>query len=212
MREFLLGAADESSGGAVERSRWRPDRILPRRALNLIATAAGSGGVALVLMNLFFGPSPTATADEYATTTALASPWPSSWTGSTLAPAPAVAPEATGIGTAQVPATTGSAPASIPQLTATDTRTYAISLPELHGLAEDVPPGTLLELWVLWSDGPTDEARLQRLIRSATLEKIAPGILEGAPPVAILRVAAKDVPDLIWGDQYGTLSAVVRSS
>ncbi len=213
MNDFLLGAADESSGGAVERSRWRPDRILSRRALNLIVTAAGSAGVALVLMNLFFGPGPTATADEspYSPSEAFVSPVPSGWAATQPVP-PASGTSIAPIAVASTSTSAAASPqtSSEPGPATRDERTYAVSFAELQGLPEDAPPGTSLELWVMWSDAATDQPKLQRLIKSVTLEKIAPAIVEGAPPVAILRVAAQDVPDLIWGDQYGTLSAVMR--
>lgn len=66
-----------------------------------------------------------------------------------------------------------------------------------------------MELWVVWDQPITKGPKMQRLIPLVSLERIAPPVVEGASPVALLQVPPRDVPDLLWGDRYGTLSVVL---
>jgi hypothetical protein len=88
-------------------------------------------------------------------------------------------------------------------------RSYAIALPDLKGLPPDALPSTQMDVWVAWEPPVTRGPRIQRLIRSVVLERIAPPAIEGGPPVALLSVATSDISDLLWGDRYGALSVVL---
>lgn len=159
---------------------------------NLLATAAASAGIVLIGLSLFFGsPSP----DERSAVTAPAAQaegFPQPW--ASVSPVAATEPQAT------------SSPSQAPPR---DLRTYAIQLTELAGLPADASPGTRMELWVAWDPALTKGPRIERLLRSVTLQKIAPPAIEGNPPVALLAVIPRDVEKLLWGDRYGSLSAVL---
>ena len=88
---------------------------------------------------------------------------------------------------------------------------YAISLAELSGLPRDARPGTVVDLWVTWDPPLTKRPKVQPLIRGAIVEKMAPAVVPGSLPDAILSVPERQVPRLIYGDRYGSLSATVRS-
>ena len=85
---------------------------------------------------------------------------------------------------------------------------YAIGLHELKGLAPNAAPGTQLELWVSWEPPLVDEPRVQRLLRRVVLDKIIAPLTDG-PLVALLLVPPHDVRPLLYGHQYGKLSALV---
>ncbi len=91
----------------------------------------------------------------------------------------------------------------------TDVRTYALSVSELRGLPPNAAPGTQLELWVAWDPPLTKEPRFQLLVRRVILEKIVPGVTAEAPATALLRITKSQVPDLLYGDRYGSLSVTV---
>jgi len=88
-------------------------------------------------------------------------------------------------------------------------RAYAMAVPELKGLPGGAAPGTRLELWVAWDPPVTDEPRVQRLIADVILAEIIPPVVPEAPATAILTVPTSDVPDLLYGDRYGALSATI---
>ena len=88
-------------------------------------------------------------------------------------------------------------------------RGYALAVPELKGLPGGAAPGTRLELWVAWDPPVTKEPRVQRLLKDVILDEIIPPIVPEAPATAILSVPAKSVPDLLYGDRYGALSATM---
>jgi hypothetical protein len=92
-----------------------------------------------------------------------------------------------------------------------DRRGYALAVPELNGLSEDAAPGTRLELWVAWDPPVTKESRVQRLLADVILEEIIAPVLPEAPATAVLSVPEKRVPDLLWGDRYGSLSVTMLS-
>lgn len=87
--------------------------------------------------------------------------------------------------------------------------TYAISVFDLAGLPPDAKPGTTLELWVAWDPPVTKSAQVQRLLRNVVLERIIPGPVMEAPSMALLSVLPRQVPDLLYGDRYGSLSVTV---
>lgn len=120
-------------------------------------------------------------------------------------------------GRADVPARAGRvsppAPAvGLPVPTNPDLRSYAISAPKVAGLSVDTPPGTKMELWVAWEPPVTKEPRVQRLVDEVVLEKIVPPSVPEAPPTAVLLIASKSVDEVIYGDIWGRLSAVVLPS
>ncbi|MGH2756822.1 MAG: hypothetical protein ACRDI3_03445 [Actinomycetota bacterium] len=188
MKDSWLGATEDGSGSAARGPLgWRPDR----KTVNLLGTAAGSAGLVLIALSVFFGS--TSSADPQA-----------SWDE------PA---DASIVAEAQVsPVPSYAAPAQVmppSSITHTSRRSYAIALPELKGLPPDASPGTEMELWVAWEPPVTQRPRIQRLLRAVVLEKIAPPAIEGGPSVALLSIAASDVSDLMWGHRYGALSVVL---
>ena len=91
----------------------------------------------------------------------------------------------------------------------TDARTYALTVSELRGLPPNASPGTELELWVAWDPPVTKEPRFQLLVRRVILEKIVPGVTAEAPATALLRIKKSEVPDVLYGDRYGSFSVAV---
>ncbi|HVF53002.1 MAG TPA: hypothetical protein VNC78_05270 [Actinomycetota bacterium] len=87
--------------------------------------------------------------------------------------------------------------------------TYAISVLDLAGLPPDARPGTIIELWVAWDPPVTKSAQVQRLLKNVVLERIIPGPVVEAPSMALLSVLPRQVPDLLYGDRYGSLSVTV---
>jgi hypothetical protein len=90
-----------------------------------------------------------------------------------------------------------------------DLRSYAVALPELQGLSPDAKPGSAVELWVTWDTPGGRKPRLEPLIERAVLERIVPPLTPGAPDTALLKVPSTDIPDLLFADRYGLLSATV---
>jgi hypothetical protein len=90
-----------------------------------------------------------------------------------------------------------------------DLRSYAVALPELQGLAPDTKAGAAIELWVMWTPHAGRKARLEPLIERAVLERIIPPLTPGAPDTALLRVPARDIPELLYADRFGLLSATL---
>ena len=90
-------------------------------------------------------------------------------------------------------------------------RTYAIGLHELVGLSPDAVPGTEFELWVTWEPPVTRSARIQLLVKDARLERLVPPVVPEGPTTALLSLPTRDVPDLLYGDRFGHLSAVTES-
>ena len=91
----------------------------------------------------------------------------------------------------------------------TQWRSYALSEAEITGLPPDSAPGTPLELWVTWEPPITKRVKLQRLMRDVVLERIIAGVTPEAPSTILLSVKADAVPDLLWADRFGVLSAIV---
>lgn len=90
--------------------------------------------------------------------------------------------------------------------------TYAIDVNEVAGLAPNVPPGTIVDIWVTWDRTVTKTPALQRLVRGAFVEEIAPPVTPNGQFVAILSVDKRKVENLLWGDRYGALSATIMPS
>lgn len=90
-----------------------------------------------------------------------------------------------------------------------DLRSYALALPELDGLPPDLQPGDRLQLWVAWEPPVTRTSQVQLLVKGATFDRIVSSVVPGEPPTVLLLVSPKDIPDLLYGDRWGALSAVV---
>lgn len=88
-------------------------------------------------------------------------------------------------------------------------RAYAVALPELKGLPPEAIPGTRLELWVAWDPPVTKQPRVQKLIEDVILAEMIPPVVPEAPATAVLSVPTKTLPDLLYGDRYGALSATI---
>ncbi|MDP9227335.1 MAG: hypothetical protein M3P18_26510 [Actinomycetota bacterium] len=88
-------------------------------------------------------------------------------------------------------------------------RSYAIALSRLAGLPPDATSGTRLQLWVAWEPPITHKPRIQRLVTGVELDHIVPPVTPDGSAVALLEVPADQVPSLLYGDRYGSLSAVV---
>lgn len=86
---------------------------------------------------------------------------------------------------------------------------YAIATAELQGLPPDLPPGSIVDLWVTWQPPVTKQAKVGPLLAGIRLEKIAAPLLPDGPHAAILAVPAERISDLIWGDRFGALTVVV---
>jgi hypothetical protein len=118
-------------------------------------------------------------------------------------------------------------PAPLPSLTAAEVPTpmitpaspssgeaarfeYAIALVELDGLAPDVDPGTLFDLWVTWEPPLVDQPDVRPLLRAVVLERVIPPVVPEGPTVAVLGIprTKSAVRALVYGDQYGKLSVV----
>jgi hypothetical protein len=197
MKDSWLGATQDGPGSAAHHpSGWRPDRILNRKVINLLGTAAGSAGVVLIALSVFLG-SPSA-----------AEPEPS-WDEMVIDQQSRAAPTDP-VASITPPAVSPTPVLSTPVAqTSTPMRTYAIALPELRGLPPNAAPGTQLDVWVTLDPPLTKGPRIQKLLKGVLLQEIAPPAVEGAPPVALLSVTTKHVVDLLWGDRYGDLSVVL---
>lgn len=90
-----------------------------------------------------------------------------------------------------------------------DLRSYAVVLPELQGLPPDTKPGAAIELWVTWNTHSGRKPRLEPLIERAVLERIVPPLTPGAPDTVLLEVPARDIPELLYADRFGLLSATL---
>lgn len=110
---------------------------------------------------------------------------------------------------APVPVAIPTVPGAVAPSPVTDRREYALGMHELGGLPNDAAPGTRMELWVTWDPPITKVPELRRLIRDVVVADIVPPLTPDGPTAVIVSVPTDRVPDLIWGDQYGTLSVVL---
>jgi len=125
-------------------------------------------------------------------------------------PIPAPAGRAGDLGPSPPPST--AAPSLTIPTTTAGLVSYAIPTTELQGLPPDLAYGTRLDLWVAWQPPITKRTELQPLLRGVLLEKIVPPLLPDGPHSAILKVDPDEISDLIWGDRFGALSAVVPAA
>ena len=91
-------------------------------------------------------------------------------------------------------------------------RSYALEITALDGLPPDASPGTPLEIWVTWEPPVTKEIRVQRLIPEAHVQKIIPNVVPEGPATALLRIPKHAISDMLYGDRFGRLSAIVLPS
>lgn len=89
-------------------------------------------------------------------------------------------------------------------------RTYAVAVPSLRGLPEGAAPGTRLDLWVAWEDRVKTKTRLQHLLDDVRLERIVPPATPDSAPAALLSVPEDSVPDLLYGDLFGSFAVTIR--
>ncbi|MGH2755151.1 MAG: hypothetical protein ACRDLB_12050 [Actinomycetota bacterium] len=87
-------------------------------------------------------------------------------------------------------------------------RTYALGLHDLSGLSPDVQEGQRLELWVTWEPPITKKAQVQLLLDDVSLVRLVPPVTPEGPTSVLLSLPAQDIPELLYGDRYGQLSAV----
>ena len=99
------------------------------------------------------------------------------------------------------------APSPLPS--SSSRRTYALGLHELAGIPNDTPPGTRIELWVTWEPPLTRDVRVQLLVKDVIVERLVPPVVPEGPTSALLSVRVRDIPDLLYGDRFGELSAVM---
>jgi hypothetical protein len=92
---------------------------------------------------------------------------------------------------------------------ATGFRSYALEITALDGLPPNASPGTALEIWVTWEPPVTRSIRVQKLIPRVYVQKIIPNIVPEGPATAMLRIPKDDVADVLYGDRFGRLSAIV---
>lgn len=95
-----------------------------------------------------------------------------------------------------------------PRPASDDLASYAFLLPELEGLPPDVNPGTAIEIWATWEPPVTKKPQVQQLVPRATVDELIPSI-EPGPPTVMLSLERRHIPDLMYGDRYGSLSTVV---
>lgn len=114
------------------------------------------------------------------------------------------APKPNDVTLAQGPTDVATPPSS------TDLASYAFHLPELDALPATVPPGTEIEIWATWEPPVTKKLKVQRLIPRATVEKVIPSIDSG-PPTVLLELERRYIPDIMYGDRFGSLSVVLLS-
>jgi hypothetical protein len=88
-------------------------------------------------------------------------------------------------------------------------RSYSIGLHELSGITPDIPPGTHIEIWASWDPSVSKEPQIQRLLKDVVIERIDPPFLPEGPTAVVLALAPHQVKNMLWGDKYGDLAAVV---
>ena len=173
----------------------------PSAKRNLTIAAAVLGAAVLLLPRGAGGmassePSPIRSVDP--------SPWATE-------PADASRPEPI-IGTPVIEGDEAGAPvtaAATPLDTEPGRGVYAIYLYKLPGLSPDATPGTELDIWVTWKPPLTRQPRVQLLLEGVELGAIETGFEQGA--VADLLVDHKQIPDLIYGERFGSLTAVASA-
>lgn len=88
-------------------------------------------------------------------------------------------------------------------------RGYALAIPEVEGLPTDLLPGDALQLWVAWDPPVTKKPKIAPLVDRVLYERTILPTLPGEAPVAVVLVQEGKVDELMYGDRYGSLSAVV---
>ncbi|MGH2750315.1 MAG: hypothetical protein ACRDK3_05500 [Actinomycetota bacterium] len=91
-----------------------------------------------------------------------------------------------------------------------DLANYAFHLPELDALPPTAAPGTEIEIWATWEPPVTRKLKVQRLIPRAVVDKVIPSIDPG-PPTVVLELERRFIPDIMYGDRFGSLSVVIIS-
>lgn len=86
---------------------------------------------------------------------------------------------------------------------------YAVALNELSGLPPSTAPGAVLQLWAAWEPPITKRPEVQKILDDVILEKIVPPVTPEGPYAVILSIPRDQRDWMVYGDRYGTLSAVV---
>lgn len=92
---------------------------------------------------------------------------------------------------------------------ASNRQSYALGLHDIAGLAQDTPPGTLVDLWAAWDPPITKKPQFQLLIPSVVIEEIMPPFVPEGPVTVMLSVPAKKIGDLLYADRYGAISVTL---
>lgn len=87
---------------------------------------------------------------------------------------------------------------------------YSLKLDDVAGLSPSAEPGTVTDLWVMWERPLLRRPKLQRVLRGAILDRIAPPVTPDGPMVATFVIARQDVESLLWADRFGSLSATTE--
>ena len=176
---FLSGVADGGEGSAALPSKRRPDRLLSRRAFNLLVVSGVAAVVGLVAARMVFtaGASPQ-TLRPIALTE--------------VHPSPAPSPDLT---------------ATDPSLAEGGRHfEYAVGLHDLRGLPMDTRPGTTLDLWVAWDDAYADGPQVQKLAKGLTVARFVEPVTPEGPIVVVLSVPQGSMRAVMYGDLYGSFS------
>jgi len=120
------------------------------------------------------------------------------------------APEETPSGPA-TPERASPAPTSVTGPEPVPARLYAVEVEE-GGLPRSTPPGSQLELWVVWDRPDPRRPRVEKLLPAVTLDETVPAFTPGGPYAAMLRVEVSQIPKLIQAERHGTLEISLPSA
>lgn len=177
---FLSGVADDGEGSAALPSRRRPDRLLSRRAFNLVLVSGVAAVIGLVAARIVFsGQTPASQTINPVTVT-------------DVQPSPLATP-----GLLAVDPSTSEVERHFE---------YAIGLHDLRGLPVDTSPGTPLELWVAWDDAYAKGPQVQRLAKGLTVVRFVEPVTPEGPMVVVLSVPERAMRAVMYGDLYGSFS------
>lgn len=88
---------------------------------------------------------------------------------------------------------------------------YSIYTYQLPGLAPDAEPGSKIDIWVTWKPPVTKAPKVQLLVEDVTVQRIALPYDGDGALIADLILEKEDIPDLIYGQRFGSLNATSRS-
>ena len=184
--DSLWGAPEDGDGSAALTSTWRPHRGISRKLINLVVAALGAAILGGFAAQIVFTEPPArrATASAQDHYVLQVSPTP---TTSSAVPSPTAPKEKRRV-------------------------SYAMALYDLAGLPPDAPIQTPLELWVAWDHRVSRNPQVQPLVSDVRIERYVQPTTPDGPRVVMLSVPRSQLDELLYGDRYGSLSAVVTSS